>query len=265
MLECVGECFYSKGGQCTNIKSLSNNRCMLEENQMKLTYTEEQPEHTQDKESGQVNYEKEYYKLKKENEEHIEHIQKLQQELKEVKYLYYNSSESELRNEIENLKGENTSSNATTIELYKEMDQIVEERNNYKETAESQNKRLTELEKRLSNQGIRIKTDGNQIQKLFKEIEEQKVDNEKLRKANATNYDEYKESLQMLKRENEELKRLHENQRLNIKSEMSENRELKAAIQEGIKSVKECGEALKDKNKKIEILKEYIIKLTELI
>lgn len=98
---------------------------------------------------------------------------------------------------------------------------LEKECNRYKELAEArgennkkfdeENQKLKQInsnyEERLKNQGIRIKTDGDQIQKLFKEIEESKIDNEKLRKANAINYDEYKESLKLLKEENEELKK----------------------------------------------------------
>jgi len=112
---------------------------------------------------------------------------------------------------------------------------------------------------RLNNQGIRIKTDGNQIQKLFMEIDSLKLKatvTEKLEKEiNNLNYiierkdkeldgerkgntflenenEEFKRDSRNYEAEIKELKRLHENQRLNIKSEMSENRELKAKVVE---------------------------------
>jgi chromosome segregation ATPase len=263
MLECgYKECNLNNNGVCVN-PTFAKDRCKNRTKSTKtLNYAEEQLNNAIEKEKKKnekvcytedcqhnkdnecqagkanclaakpINYEEEYYKLKKENEE--------------LKSLNHTQSQSikDMQKDIENYKFTNTSLQTTNKELHEEIDQVMEEKENLKtiikgkQEVERDNEKLRNL----------LFDKGTEVSKQLKQIEELQKVNKQINDHNIYLKKEVEEENEVLENEYHNKIFLAEQKINSLSTEVA------------------CLKVFKEKdNKQIQNLKDAVKKLAEVL
>lgn len=273
-MKCIGDCKYSKLGKCTNDKSLENNRCMVEnyKKKLKVRYTDNKDnksELTLNKEYEVIEEIKHNYKIINDFKIYTGYDKEAFDEVKEEQLEYAQDKESHCYNK----KCQENDQNGYCMKKYIECDvrmikypifyegeynKLKKENEGLQENAKEETKYREKINKINDNYSAKI-TLLEQDNKEYKKANEGLAEESKERTATI-------KKLQRLIEDNTENAILNnkvydlEKENIELKEELRKwnDKELKIAIQEGIKAVKKCGEALEEKNKKIELLESQL-------